>query len=338
MATTAGASAHNLPSILQDFVERIPTGVTIKDSQLRYIYANQDSRARIDAGSWIGKTALEVHPLELGEKLRETDERALAGDHIESEVECRGVAGETIWFRVTKFPMLMPDGDYVVCSMLDDVTPLVKAKAELAAALEAKDALLKEVYHRVKNNLTTVASLLSLESASIEDERALKSFEECQARIQSMALVHEELYGSKDLSRLDFGPYVSKIARRISYSFGQPSDVELAIECESVPLEAETAVPLGLVANELITNAFKYAFAAGRGGRLAVRLSRHPPDEAVLSIADDGSGLAEGIDPETTTSLGFQLVRSLARQVEGHAEFFREGGFECRVFFPARMG
>jgi len=265
---------------------------------------------------------------------RDYVERALEGKLPETELVMPDRQGRTRRIRVAAFPLPAEGGPVTYC-LLRELTSQAEREARLASALEAKDALLKEVYHRVKNNLTTVASLLSLEASALEDPRALKAFDECQSRIQSMALVHEELYGSGDLSTLDFGRYLSKIAERIAFSFGPAANVSLRVEAESLPLEAQVAVPLGLVANELLTNAFKYAFAQeGRAGTLVLALRRTGAGEALLSVSDDGSGLPSEVDPETTSSLGLQLVRNLARQVEGRAEFRRGEGFECRVTFP----
>jgi two-component sensor histidine kinase len=323
----------DLPPFLEGFLGQLPAGFAIKDAGLRYVYANRFLRETADAGAWIGERSPGSLPEgELPAHL-EAGARALAGDRTESELALALPSGARRLFRVSEFPLRLQDGASYVGCILCDVTSLKDAQRELASAVESKDFLLKELHHRVKNNLATVSSLLSLESQGIDDARALKAFDECQSRIDSMALVHEELYGSEDLSRLDFGPYLAKIAERLVRCSGIALRVRLQLETESVLMDPAVAMPLGLVANELLTNSLKYAFPCGRSGSIAVSLRRRPPS-AVLSVADDGIGLPQGLDPESSPSLGLLLVRSLSRQAGGAAEFRGGAGFECRVTVP----
>ena len=330
----AGAANRSLPRQFVELLERFPGGAGVKDAAGRYVYANPFLAERCGVAAWIGKATREVHPGEGGRELAEIDLRVLRGESVESECRLADASGSLRTFRVSKFPMRTDEGEVLIACLLNDVTALKEEAAALAAALDAKDALLKEVYHRVKNNLATVASLLSLEAGAIRDERAVRAFEDCQSRIHSMALVHEALYGSGDLERLDFGPYLAKIAELLVDAAGAAPRVRLELEAGSLPLESAIAMPLGLIANELLTNALKYAFPAGRSGRIALSLARRP-EGAVLAVADDGVGLPEGLDPAAAPSLGLQLVRVLAAQIGARVEFGAGPGFSCKVVIPS---
>jgi two-component sensor histidine kinase len=314
-------------------MERLPVGVAIKDTGLRYVYANRYLRDLLGSEDWRGKRPIDIYPEEAEKALSDAGGRAAAGENVESALSLEDASRARRRFRVSQFPIPLSDGSVLIGSVLDDITKLTEAEERLAAALEAKEELLKEVYHRVKNNLTTVASLLSLEAAGIDDPRARKAFDECQSRIQSMALVHEALYSSGDLSRLNFGPYLATIAERLVYSSGASLRVNLTIEVENIFLGPEAATPLGLVANELITNSLKYAFPGERRGVLAVRFVR-VDSSALFSIEDNGVGLPPEVDPRTTQSLGLQLVRGLARQAGGAIDFSLGAGFRCRITLP----
>jgi len=325
-------------SLLKRFMERLPVGLAIKDESLRYVYVNRYLRELFRVQEWIGRNALEIYPEEVGTALFAGDSRALRGESLESDLTMDDGTSARRRFRVAQFPVPLREDVNLVGSLLGDMTAFEEANERLSAELEAKDALLKEVYHRMKNNLATVASLLSLEAASVRDERALAAFDACQSRIQAMALVHESLYGSGDLSRIDVGPYLVKIAERLVPSSDDSLRVRLEIEAESALLDPAVAIPLGLVANELVTNAFKHAFPGGRRGLIKVRLIR-AGSTLEFSVSDDGAGLPPGLDPREARSLGLQLVRGLARQAGGAADFPpTDQGFCCRITLPLAEG
>jgi PAS domain S-box-containing protein len=326
---------NSLPPFFLGFMEHVPVAMAIKDAQGHYIYLNRFFMEQFGVTGWLGKRAEDIYPVETARNVAEIDRRALAGETVDSDCKLPDCSGALHLFRVSKFPMQSPAGDLCIGCVLSDVTGYKETEANLSSALDGRNSLLKEVYHRVKNNLAMVSSLLSLEAQSVLDPRALKAFEECQSRIQSMALVHEELYGSDDLERINFAPYLRKIAENIVSSSGAESRVDIDFDVESVLLDPKAATPLGLIANELLTNILKYAFPDDRFGRIAIGL-RGGTESTVLTVADDGVGIPDALDPDSTTSLGLQLIRSLADQIGGKAEFFRGGGFACRVAIPAR--
>ncbi|HWI55574.1 MAG TPA: histidine kinase dimerization/phosphoacceptor domain -containing protein, partial [Bacillota bacterium] len=177
---------------------------------------------------------------------------------------------------------------------------------------------------------------LKLQSACIQDPRALEMFGDSQNRIRSMALVHEKLYQSSDLSRVNFSDDVESLAALLFRSYGvNASRIRLSIEADQAFLSIETAVPCGLIVNELLSNCLKHAFPEKRSGQIRIRISEAPGgDWLLLAVADNGVGLPPGLDLEQTDTLGLQLVRTLTRQLNGHLELATEGGTEFRVRFP----
>jgi PAS domain S-box-containing protein len=185
----------------------------------------------------------------------------------------------------------------------------------LEASLREKEVLIKEVHHRVKNNLQVISSLLQLQAGYLEVGETRRVFEQSQSRIRSMALVHEKLYQSKDLARIDFGEYVREL---ISGLIGfHRTTVQVDINTESVQLDVDRAIPCGLILNELISNSFKHGFPGGRSGRIEVRLSGGVDSPIELVVHDDGVGLPQTFDPSHASSMGLQLVYVMANQVRG---------------------
>jgi len=196
-----------------------------------------------------------------------------------------------------------------------------------------REVLLQEVHHRVKNNLQIIASLVSMQIRHVGDASARAALAECRARVESIALIHETLYQSKDYARIPFSDYARTLAVSILRA-AAPSGVALALDIEALALPVDTAIPCGLILNELVTNALKHAFPGGRGGSVHVSLRRTSAGEASLSVADDGVGLAADFAERPTRSLGLQLVSALVGQIDGRLEVSRVGGTRFCVSFP----
>jgi two-component sensor histidine kinase len=213
----------------------------------------------------------------------------------------------------------------------------IRASAEqVQASLREKEVLLEEIHHRVKNNLQVVSSLLRLQSAHVQDPAALEMFSESRNRIQSMALVHEKLYQSADLSRVDFAEYVQSLTNLLVSSYRtRAAAVTLRVTVENVLLGIDVAVPLGLLINELVSNCLKYAFPHGRGGEVRVELRSIAAGSNLLVVADDGIGLPPGTDFRKTESLGMQLVCGLTEQLGGSIELVGDRGTEFHITFPS---
>ena len=209
-----------------------------------------------------------------------------------------------------------------------------RAEARIKAQLQEKDVLLKEVHHRVKNNMQVISSLLNLQSRRLKDPAVFEMFKESQRRIRSMALIHERLYQSSDLSRIEFSEYLRNLATHLFHSYQvDTSRVQLKIEAEEVHLNINTAIPCGLIVNELVSNALKHGFPEGRKGQLQIELRRIPGDGYVLGVTDDGVGFPEGLDFRKTETLGMQIISTLVEQIDGRLELNRDKGTAFRLEF-----
>ena len=200
---------------------------------------------------------------------------------------------------------------------------LARQNEKIEQQNEQKEILLKEIHHRVKNNLQVISSLLSLQSNNIEDQTALSAVKEGQNRVKSIALIHQKLYQHEDISRVDFHEYVTELIYHLRSTFQTDSEVDIEVETHDLTLDIDTAVPLGLIVNELVSNSFKYAFQDIDEGKIIIELKgmENDQDRLHLSVADDGVGIPHGIDIENTESLGLKLVRMLSSQLDGEMTY-----------------
>jgi two-component sensor histidine kinase len=201
-----------------------------------------------------------------------------------------------------------------------------EATAKLRASEERKAALLREVNHRVKNNLAVICSLFYLQSIHTEDPATVQMFRDMENRVHSMALVHQSLYGSENLARIDFAEYARTLAEDILASHKTPTlPVRLNTELQPVILSVDLALPCGLILNELISNAFKHGFPHGIGGEIKLTVRSEPQGKCTLCVEDTGVGLPSDLDVDTNKTLGLKLVRSLAKQIRGSFELTNIG-------------
>jgi two-component sensor histidine kinase len=213
-----------------------------------------------------------------------------------------------------------------------DITERKKAEQQIRDSLEEKEVLLKEIHHRVKNNLQIISSLLHLQAARLDDETLLNAFEDSQHRIRSMALIHEELYKSADLTRIDFRGYVERLVDNLVDAFGVGGRVGVTLDMDTSLLTIDRAIPMGLIVNELVSNALKYAFPDGRRGKLRIELRvGHDNDAFSLSVIDDGVGVPAEISLDNPDSLGLRLVSSLVGQLKARFVLDRGDGSAFRV-------
>lgn len=220
-------------------------------------------------------------------------------------------------------------------AMQREVVERQRAEEEIKLSLKEKEVLLKEIHHRVKNNLQIITSLLNLQSAQIKDPATLTMFRESQARVRSMALIHEKLYQSKDLARIDFDGYVRDLMVYLFRSYAaNPDQIRTEIDTSNLLLGIDTAIPCGLIISELVTNSMKYAFPDGRRGHIYIGLHPHQDGNMTLRVADDGIGLEEGFDWRESDSLGLQLVSTLTSQLHGTMQVGGKGGASFVLTFP----
>jgi len=220
-------------------------------------------------------------------------------------------------------------------SIVRDISERKKAENAMRAALGEKEVLIREIHHRVKNNMQVIISLLRLQARSIADPERREIFAVTQDRIRSMALVHEKLYHSRDLSGIDFKSYIQSLVSHLGSSAGlsAAARVRIELELDDVELNINKAVPCGLILNELISNAFKYAFPEGRTGTIRIRLEALSPGRVRLTVADDGVGLPETVDPHQPETLGLQIVCDLARQIDAEIGIERRKGTAYTLVF-----
>ncbi|MGB9869108.1 sensor histidine kinase [Methanothermobacter sp.] len=215
--------------------------------------------------------------------------------------------------------------------VLHDISDLKRAQRVLEKSLEEKELLLKEIHHRVKNNLMIISSLLSLQSRKAKDEETLDLFRESENRTRSMALIHERLYRSGDLKNIDMGEYIGTLASEVFRSYSADSRIRLNIDVDELKVDVETAIPVGLIVNELLTNAVKHAFPDGEG-TVSVSVKRSNK-HVLIEVSDDGVGFPPDLDWESSPSLGLQLVRNLTEQIDGSAEMISDEGTTFRITF-----
>ncbi|GFK95023.1 Blue-light-activated histidine kinase 2 [Fundidesulfovibrio magnetotacticus] len=224
-------------------------------------------------------------------------------------------------------------------SLTQEVAERAAAEEALRAALAEKTVLLKEVHHRVKNNLQIVCSLLSLQALRYSDDRLAAPFQDSQARVRAMALVHEKLYRSQDLSRIDLAAYMSELTLFLVQAYcSRNLMVTPDLDCQSFHLAVDSAVPCGLIINELVTNSLKHAFNGRSTGVIRLRAAL-VDGHALIAVSDDGNGLPSWLDLDNPPSLGLQLVTSLVRQLRGTLRVHTgPGGAAFEVSFPVQGG
>lgn len=212
-----------------------------------------------------------------------------------------------------------------------NITEKMEQELKIKNSLEEKEALLGEVHHRVKNNLALVMGLIELQSAKSEDTKSKLEFNEIQNRISAMALIHEKLYKSQDFAKIELGEYIQDLIKFLHGFYNKGNDVKVIYDMEKIHVSTKVAVPLALITNELVTNAFKYALN-GKGAELRVKMVKMDSD-LYYEIADNGPGLKEIIDPLKSKSLGFKLLNIFVKQLKGKYELKNEGGLHVCIRF-----
>lgn len=300
------------------FMRHSPVLSFIKDQTGRIIYANNAS----GQGDEIAGQLHAYEPVfEKGESSRKIEEVTAAD----------GQARQMLCFR---FLFNDAAGRQLMGGVAVDITEQKAAERALSEALAAKDVLLREVHHRVKNNLQTISSLLNMQAELLPDAAARQALRDAQRRVHSMALIHEQMYGDKDMDEVDFGEYARRLARDLFDSFGAAARrVQLRFAVDPVSLAMDQMIPCGLILNELVTNCLKYAFPDERPGEILVSL-RCPDGQTVsLGVADNGIGLPPGVTRKRSESLGMRIVEILTRQLGGSFEQQSANGVHSTVTF-----
>lgn len=255
-------------------------------------------------------------------------------------------------YQIYDYPFTDTDGTPLVLELGIDITENKLAQKQIEASLIEKEVLLKEIHHRVKNNMQVISSLLKLQAGTLKDENLIEILKESQNRIKAMSLIHEKLYRSEDIANIDFGDYIKNLANDLFRFYNiSTAKIKLKMDAGDVFINIDTAIPCGLIINELISNSLKYAFPEGKEGEIKISLHkitdmelqnadlksevRNPKSEMIeLIVSDNGVGIPEDIDYRNTESLGLRLITNLTEhQLGGKVELNRDKGTEFRIRF-----
>ncbi|WP_414569545.1 PAS domain S-box protein [Nostoc sp. CCY 9925] len=262
--------------------------------------------------------------------------RAAVFQHGEATYEVHNVKkdGTPFWCSATTSVFEHPEYGSVLVAVQQDITEHKQAEEKIKASLKEKEVLLKEIHHRVKNNLGIVSSLLQMQCRRTQDPQVAAILRDSQNRIASIALVHEKLYRSEDLADIDFAQYIPDLTTHLFDSYNvSSSQIQLKIQVDNASLDIETAIPCGLIINELVSNALKYAFVDNRQGEIEVKFYQELESTLILIIRDNGIGLPENFDSKKAKTLGITLVQGLVKQLRGKLEIDCHQGTQFKISF-----
>jgi PAS domain S-box-containing protein len=270
--------------------------------------------------------------------LKKIVSRALNGEGgVGVEYRARTRTGHVKWLSHSWSPVVVGGRLRIIVNFIRDVTYRRLAHERIRNSLQEKEVMLKEIHHRVKNNMQVISSMLSLQAWAVKDRRVNRVVKECQGRIRSMALVHEKLYESKDLAHIGFAEYLKTLIDQLIASHKiNTKRIQFKMEVEPLRLNINAAVPCGLIVNELLTNALKHAFPGKRSGQVVLRFHRKSGVGFVLEVRDTGIGLPKGIELKAPKTLGLRIVFLLVGQIEGKIECIRKNGTTFRITFSER--
>lgn len=350
LASHAAALARSRESlwtqtrILRSVLDSMREAVIVTNEEGRFVLGNR--AAEVICGSDISESTLFQGCTSCTSDDCECDDgspiqRALRGEAVDdAEVTLRTeLMPEDRIYSINARPIMNVTGEAgggVV--VLHDITERQKAADQIQSSLREKEVMIKEIHHRVKNNLQVISSLLSLQSGQLKDDAIRTLFDESQHRIRSMALVHESLYRSEDLAQVDFRRYVETLADSLVDSYRMPgAAIKVDFDLEPISFSIDHAVPCGLILNELISNALKHAFPQQAAGRITIELRSLTDGRVRLAVADDGRGIPESFEIENVASLGMRIVRNLTEQLRGAIHIERGNGLTVAVQFMPKQ-
>ena len=286
----------------------------------------------------IGKTPFDLMPNDEAQRISEIFKSSATNKEPIKNLENlnRHKDGRLVVLETSGVPFYDSHGDFGGYRGIDrDITERKRVEERLEASLREKETLLRELYHRTKNNMQVISNLIDLQVLAVNDEKTLKLFKETQNRIKTMALVHEKLYQSKDLSNLNLKDYIGDLANALLGSYQLSGDrISLKLDVETISVSIDTATPCGLIINELMSNSLKHAFPGDRRGEVSLVLHQSEKGEIDMRFSDNGIGLPKGFDFKNTRSLGLTLVRNLSvKQLKGTVEVRTEHPTEFHIKF-----
>jgi PAS domain S-box-containing protein len=260
--------------------------------------------------------------------------RILSGECMDFMDKVSDPAGDIHTFENFSNPIFNEKGDITGATIFTiDITARVRAEERIKQSLEEKDVLLKEIHHRVKNNLQIISSMLHMQADLVDEEGVKKIFIDSQSRIQSMSLVHEQLYENDKLAAIPMSSYIESLTESIASSISRDCKDTIETDIEPAELDINTAIPVGMILNELISNSVKHAAGASKNPKIKISL-RCEKGTCRITVRDNGSGIVPNIPKRTRASLGFQLVNALTSQLDGSLELKNDSGLVCTLIFP----
>jgi PAS domain S-box-containing protein len=319
--------------LLSSLIDNLHAGIVVEDHARRIIHVNQAFCRMFD----VAATADSLLGVDSRVVLTQPVWAQRIDEIIREGRECRGeeMASDTgRVFSRDYFPLSVDEDCNYHLWRYEDITERKRSEEKIRASLKEKEVLLKEIHHRVKNNLQVISSLLNLQATQIRDKETAQVFRDSQSRVKAMSLVHERLYQSSDLAKIDFAGYVQDVTTHLlrSYQTGRRA-VKLNVDVDPVSFNIDTAIPCALIINELVSNSLKYAFPNGREGEIRIKMNQVNSDDLSLVISDNGVGFPGAFSWEQTDSLGLSLVRSLTDQLNGTVEYRNGKGTEFDIRF-----
>ena len=299
-------------------------------NQVWFTYTGRTKEQELGSGWADG-----VHPEDFDRCLKTYTEAFDRRESFQMEYRLRKADGQYGWLLDHGVPRFLPNGEFAgYIGSCIDLTERKDLEDRLRKAVKEKESLLREVHHRVKNNLQMISSLLNLQAASIKDPQVVQLFRECQTRITSIALLHETLHRSNDLSCIRMSNYLRTLAGHVSRSYGvDPKAIVLDMLVEDLTLDTDTAMTCGMIVEELLSNSLKHAFAVGNEGRIQIELQAQNAGAYLLQVRDDGVGISKGGGQRNPGSLGLELVNLLVEKLEGAIELQNGPGTAWRIAF-----
>ncbi|MBN2731230.1 MAG: PAS domain S-box protein [Balneolaceae bacterium] len=326
---------------LKEMFEEAPSPKCLLEGpELRYVIANKAYRQVVGQEHIIGKKVVDVIPeieaqgyIDLLEKVYETGEPYLGfGDPIQINKQKEDSRQKYI-FNLLFAPLVDEDGDvYGIFVEAMDFSEQIAYQQQLKESLTEKETLLAEIHHRVKNNLAIITSMMELQAMESEDLDLQEALRSAQQRIQTIATIHELLYGSESLSHLNFGENINQLLHSLEEIYATENQITVDLQIEQVPMNINQAIPCALMVNEVVSNAYKHAFKNQKEGEMAIHL--HEKDGiVVVEVVDNGVGIPDHVIQENSSTIGITLIKLLAKQLEGYTHFSNKNGTQFRFQF-----